>query len=184
MHRKLCKTYVARFHTEIRACHKSYRASATLVGIVVIVLSFDIRLVEYGLENRRGFAVRRIVDVMFDDNAFAHIHTLFDVHFFGEGRVKRVGVVNGKNEALLASGYIIVFGFAEPARDFFKHGLHKRRVCALLGSASDLLVVEASTNCDVLRICDDERGESCVYAGEIVDSRRAEIFAVCAASER
>lgn len=40
----------------------------------------------------------------------------------------------------------------------------------MLGSASDFLVVEASTNCDVLRICGYERGESCVYAGEIVDS--------------
>lgn len=56
--------------------------------------------------------------MMFYHYALAHVHALFDIHFFGEGGVKGVCVVNGKYKAVFACGHKIVFGFAESARDF------------------------------------------------------------------
>ena len=122
--------------------------------------------------------------MMFYHYALAHVHALFDIHFFGEGGVKGVCVVNGKYKAVFACGHKIVFGFAESARDFFKHGLQKRRICALLCKAADFLVVEACADCDVLRFARHESRQGRVCACEIVYSRRAKIFSVCAASER
>ena len=99
VHGELRKPYVARSHAEIRACDEAYRAAATLVGIVEIVLSFNVHFVENGFDYGRGFAVRGIVDVMLYHDAFAHIDALFNVHFFGEGRVQGVGVVDGQYKA-------------------------------------------------------------------------------------
>ena len=180
VHSKLRKTDICRRHGQIRACHKPYRAAATHVGVVAVVLILNARFVENGLDDCARQSVRCVVDVVLDHDAFVEIHSLFGIHFFGEGRVYRVGVVYGKNKTVFACGHKVVFVLAERAGYLSQHSFKQSGVCALLGFASDFFVVETACDSNIFRRAIAKSKQRSVYACQIVYARRRNKFSVCA----